>query len=86
MISADTDGYDKIRRVGEDLLGTCQSVDTILSQVFEVEDLTLEEVPIELLHELDEITMECVACNWWFEPCELDDSQVCKDCGGEFDD
>lgn len=74
------DGMQKIVDVGYELLGSCQSADTIIQNVFADDSLTLAELPIELLHELDQITMECTVCNWWFEPHELDDDQICEDC------
>ena len=71
---------EKMQQVGETLLGTCESADKVIQDVFEDESLTLTELPIEALHRLDEIAMECQVCNWWFEPHELNDDQVCDDC------
>jgi len=71
---------EKMKRVAEKLLGSCSSVDDVLQEVFGDEELTLTDFDAELLRELDDMTMECVVCNWWCELHELDDDQVCDDC------
>lgn len=78
----------KIREVGETLLGTCKSSDEVVQNVFEDDNLTIADLPIELLHELDSIAMECSTCNWWFEPHELHgaNDQICGECDPDSDD
>lgn len=76
---------DGIRIVAETLQGTCRSLDDVLCEVFEVEKgrLTAADLPIELLHELDGMVMECTVCNWWVEADEVDDESVCEECRNE---
>lgn len=71
---------ESIREVGETLIGTCKSADEVIKDVFDDEGLDLTKLPMAALNELDSITMECTVCNWWFEPDELDEDQVCEDC------
>lgn len=70
----------KIKEVADRLQGTCRSLDDVLQEVFDDENVDLIGVDIELLHELDDITQECQGCNWWFETSELNDEQLCGDC------
>ena len=65
-------------RVAENLRGTCQPLDDALQNEFG-EGVTLEDVPTELLQLLDEQVLECAACGWWCEACEIEDD-VCDDC------
>lgn len=79
-IPLNDDNLAKMREVAGTIQGTCKSLDSVLQEVFGDEDLTAVDFAIELLQELDSITMECESCNWWFETGELDDDQVCPDC------
>jgi hypothetical protein len=74
------ENLEKIRTVGEQMLGTCGSLDTVVQEVFADEILTFTELDVALLEELDDITQECADCGWWCETGELDDDQVCNDC------
>lgn len=62
--------------VAEELMGTCQCLDTVLGE----NGFDIDDVPIELLSLLDEQVMVCETCGWWCEPCELNEEQVCEDC------
>lgn len=68
-----------IRRVAEALLGTCKSLDEQLQQEFDDDSLTIEAIPVELLHKLDLMVWRCSVCDWWVEPHEIDDD-VCDEC------
>lgn len=70
----------KVQAIGEALLGTCESADTVAQRIFQDEGLSLTDLDITLLEELDDITMQCECCGWWCEPGELNDNQVCNDC------
>lgn len=72
-----------IRKVAEALLGTCKSLDEQLQEEFEDESPTIEAMPVELLHELDGMVWRCSVCDWWVEPHEVDDDDVCDECRGE---
>ena len=68
---------EKIEKLAQDLIGTCKSI----SDFLEDDELTLEEA-----HELDDLVLECVNCNWWSEPGEIGDrdgEHVCLECLGE---
>lgn len=32
--------------------------------------------------QFDELCMKCEVCDWWCEPSELDEDQVCEGCNG----
>lgn len=68
-----------IRKVADELCGTCKSADDVIEEHFG-EGVTLTDLDMLLLHELDDITMQCEGCGWWCETGELDDDQVCEDC------
>lgn len=85
MIEYNEDNRAKMREVAEDLRGTCKSLDDALQAMFG-EDVSAVDIDIKLLRELDEITMECEGCSWWFEADELDDNQQCIDCRDGSDD
>lgn len=82
MIPYNDETVAKVREVAETIQGTCRGLDDVVQEVFGDPDLTATELDIELLRELDSITMECEGCNWWCEPHELDEEQVCDDCRG----
>jgi hypothetical protein len=83
-IEVDIESIGKIREVGGILLGTCQDPDVIVQQVFGDENLALMDLPIDLLHELDSITMVCDTCGWWCEAHEFDEEDGnCADCRGD---
>lgn len=69
----------KMILVGEDLLGTCQSVEDALQKQFG-EDVELHDFETSLLEELDDQTMCCEECGWWCETGFLNDEQVCIEC------
>lgn len=74
----------KMTEVAERLQGTAgHDLDSVLQDVFRDDDLQMTDFHINLLHHLDDITMECTACGWWCESGELDDEQVCADCASE---
>ena len=69
-----------IQKVGKNLLGTCDSADKVIAEVFGNPDLTLTDIAPELLVGLDQIAWKCSACDWWCEPHEIDDNDTCDDC------
>jgi hypothetical protein len=75
----------KMRAVAEYLTGTCQSLDAALEGEFG-EDVSLTDFDTTLLHELDDMTMVCEDCIWWYETHELNDDQKCSDCAPSEDD
>lgn len=60
---------DRARTLAYKLLGTCDGA------VDQIEELTLEEC-----RALDDIVLNCVACNWWVEAGECDEDGVCSEC------
>lgn len=79
-VSYNEENRAKIVEVGERLLGTCGSVDTVIQEVFNDESLSVTDLDITLLEELDDITMLCESCGWYCDPGEMNDEQVCEDC------
>ena len=73
------DSLNKITKVAEAIMGTCQNLDDFIEEEFG-EGITASDLDIELLRELDAITMECQACGWWCEADDLNEDQVCGDC------
>ena len=69
----------KIIKVDEHLLGTCQSVEEGLATEFG-EEVDLMQFDTELLRELDDITLLCDSCGWWVETGFTDDEGNCDDC------
>lgn len=82
-IAYNDENLRKIREAAEELRGSCKSLDDVLQAHFEDDSLGITDFDIELLRELDSITMECQGCNWWCEPHELNEDQVCEDCSDE---
>lgn len=73
---------DKINLVAEKLIGTCDNLDSRIAEVFG-EGIGAEDMAIELLELLDDVTMECERCGWWCEAGEMNDDQHCCDCSEE---
>jgi hypothetical protein len=65
-----------MREIAEELQGTCGTLDAAL----EVHGIDIDSVPVKLLQEIDEITIECPDCGWWCESSEMNEEGVCKDC------
>lgn len=63
----------RAQEAGEELLGTCKSID---------EAATAEEQGSRLFCEaLDETAVLCSTCGWWCDPEEFEgDTDVCADC------
>ena len=59
-----------IAKLGEELLGTCQSYD-------------LDELTDKELEQLDDLVFLCYGCGWWVEPYGVDGEGNCEDCQGE---
>lgn len=80
MIENNPENLARIRSVGENLLGSCGSLDNAIQGEFG-EDVEITDIATELLQELDDITMECEDCGWWCEASEFDDGgQTCVEC------
>jgi len=69
---------ERLDEVVDQLIGTCLPLSGVLTEE-EMEDRIF-------LAALDERALECECCGWWYEPDELDDDQVCRDCRGGQDD
>ncbi len=59
---------EQMEEIKHDLLGTCQSVATVLNN--HGLDGHEDEVEDRLLDEPHAVEL-CVGCNWWHEPCDL---------------
>jgi len=73
---------ERMHRVADDLLGTCRGLDDALQAEFG-DDVTLEEVPLDMLQLLDDCVMRCDGCGWWVETSEISDDNLCEQCAGE---
>lgn len=65
-----------IEKLANELEGTCGSLDDALQR----QGLTIDEVPTEVMLELDNLVMECGSCGWWCEASEVDEDANCRDC------
>jgi hypothetical protein len=65
--------------VADDLLGTCQTLEEVLS----ANDAMQYQDNLAFLDEIDSLAMQCEGCNWWTQPAELDDIDYCSDCREE---
>lgn len=79
MILDNADNQVKINKVAELLLGTSDSLDSVLQRIFEIDDLTIVDLEMPLLERLDEQVLECAGCGWWCEASEMDED-MCSDC------
>lgn len=75
MIELTDENKAKIAEMAERLEGTCNSLNDELNSTFGDEDLSTDAALY-----LDSLVMECEQCNWWCEPSELNDDQICADC------
>jgi hypothetical protein len=82
MIPNTPENLEKIKAIGEDLLGTCGHLDNKIAEVFG-EGIDMMLLDQALLEAFDEITMECQLCGWWCETGDLDDDCICSDCTEE---
>lgn len=83
MIPYNEENLARMLNAADRLLGTCKNLEDVLESEFGEEGAYLLNFDAELLRELDDATMMCEACNWWCEPGELDDDQICDDCRKE---
>lgn len=83
------ENVERIRKVADHLLGTCESLDAGLQTEFG-EDVDINDIDIKLLEELDDIVLLCESCGWWMETGEAqdgkDDEQICQQCATDEDD
>lgn len=86
MIEYNEENLARMLNAADTLLGTCKCLEDVLESEFGEEGADLLNFDTELLRELDDATMMCEACNWWCEPGELDDDQICNDCRIPSDD
>ncbi|HZX80107.1 MAG TPA: hypothetical protein VFE72_04025 [Lysobacter sp.] len=82
MIEDTPENRVRIHEVADALRGTSRPLASALRAVFGDPTMDVEAVPTPLLLELDGLVMECEDCGWWCDTDELDDEQVCADCGG----
>lgn len=70
---------DGITRVAERLNGTAASLDEVLEDELGV---AFDDVPHDMLVELDCQVLLCEACGWWSEAHEFEDehNQICNEC------
>lgn len=71
-----------MEKVKDDLLGTCQSIATVVER----HELECQEDEVEdrLLDEPNAVEL-CGVCNWWHNPCDLEwndelNAGVCDQC------
>lgn len=71
-----------MQEVADTIQGTCRSLDEVVREVFEDDDLEFTMIPLELLQSFDNMVEECQVCGWWCEVCEMSEEQegTCKDC------
>ncbi len=62
------------------LLGTSGMDDSRIADELGIEIEDLEEAAG------DNGVCRCKVCDWWHEDGELDEEEVCADCGGKFED
>ncbi len=68
------DDFDA-NKVAEDLEGTCKSIDDMLPEGMDFEDLTAKD-----LEDMD-IVFQCTSCDWWYEiAMKVTDDGECSDC------
>lgn len=79
MIPNTPENQAKIDKVAEDIIGTSDSLDSVLQRVFEDDELTIESFDIGLLERLDDAVFECTGCGWWVETSEVED-ELCSQC------
>jgi hypothetical protein len=67
-----------IDEIAHSILGTCKS----LNEVCEEHGITEDDLTLDQLYELDDITMECHVCGWWCDTSLFNDEhyQICDDC------
>lgn len=64
--------YEAGIKAGEELLGTCTSIETDVKEMYEGH--------ASFWAGLDETAMRCDTCDWWCEPSKLDEEGNCNDC------
>lgn len=74
---------ERIRKIIDDLQGTCQSLDDACStQNICFNDLTIEELEV-----LDSEIFKCETCGWWYEISEeSEETGKCDNCFEEEND
>lgn len=68
--------------VADRLLGTTADLTLVLEEMGRPE---LED-DSGFTYELDMLAWRCASCDWWVEPCELEDvdgEDWCQDCAGD---
>lgn len=69
---------ERIDEVAHELLGTCKSLESVITEE--------EFLNSKFLQALDEEVLECETCGWWCESGEMDEEGNCNDCSTEDDD
>lgn len=65
-----------IKKVAEELMGTCASLDDKLNEY----GIDFNCVSVEMNEALDDEVMLCEYCGWWRDPYDLNDEGNCEDC------
>lgn len=72
------------------LNGSCDDIMAVIDNDIEDGDITREEFhdnEMAILEQVDNAIFNCARCGWWFELCELEDSEegdlVCSSCNEE---
>lgn len=76
----------KMIAVAERLLGSATSADDAIQAEFGDDDMTIADIPQELLVELDDQVTECGQCGFWAEAGAVDDNETCDDCRDDEDE
>lgn len=85
MIEDNQVNRDKMTAVAERLLGSASGIDDALQAEFGDDDMTVVDVPVELLLIVDDQVTECGACGYWAEAGAVDDNDTCEDCQDDDD-
>ena len=65
-----------VEKVARDIVGTAGNIHDLLEE----EGLDFDKLTTEQYHLIDSIAWECVRCNWWVEPSEVNEDDICEDC------
>lgn len=79
---------DKAEQVAQELQGTCNSLSTVLRNLFGADEAEKIESDKDFCFHLDNEVFLCDECGWWCELCEssIVDSTKCDECAPENDE
>lgn len=77
----DAEWQEAAEAVGDDLLGTCVPLETMLER----HDIPGADQVMAFCHRLDVKVACCETCSWWWEPCDVNEDGDCTDCAPDED-